>query len=192
MALALSSGELTKKCEDLSFKLSVSEQETIRKNLELKDKDNNLSQQEQKIKDYELLLRQNDENLANCQRIINTKSDQIEQLERKQSDLIQLSAQTQTKIVQLEDSLLPSQTRIKELETQIQQLTASNPNSQELSRLKAELTSLRSFSSKEIASLKSQLQQAKLKEQVLLQKIQALTSKKAKEISTETTTNNSA
>jgi DNA repair exonuclease SbcCD ATPase subunit len=195
-ALALSTGLLTQQCENLTTKLTTAEQKAQHKQLELeikenllKDKDNNLSQQEQQIKNYQALLRKSEENLSKSQQIIQQKSDQLDQLEKEKSNLADLLAQAEEKISQLESSLLTANNQIQELELKIKDLEANNPHSTELVKLKQELTQLKSSSQSELNSLKNQLQQAQLSEERLQQQLHALTSKLAQE--QETIPNNS-
>lgn len=182
--LTIASGLLSKQCEDLTTELTSTQQESQhrqfelqRKESELKEKNNTLSEQEQQIKNYQSLLRNFEEQQTKCQRILTEKSNQLEQIDQARNNLADLLDQAEEKISNLEDSLLISHTRTSELESQIKNLEQKGDNSNELTRLKQELSTLKSNSQSEINSLKNLLQQAQIKENKLQQKIQALNSK---------------
>ncbi|CAH1756526.1 15469_t:CDS:2 [Entrophospora sp. SA101] len=143
-ALAVSSGLLTQQCEDLSKKLTASEQKEAQTKLEKEIQVNLLQQkdQEEKIKNYQNILRQAEANLTNCQKIITTKSEELTKLEEEKEKINEELETAQEKIKDLETNFLASQTKIMELEARIQELEKDNSNSQELEKIKKELQSL--------------------------------------------------
>ncbi|CAJ0830302.1 1816_t:CDS:2 [Entrophospora sp. SA101] len=147
-ALAVSSGLLTQQCEDLSKKLTASEQKEAQTKLEKEIQVNLLQQkdQEEKIKNYQNILRQAEANLTNCQKIITTKSEELTKLEEEKEKINEELETAQEKIKDLETNFLASQTKIMELEARIQELEKDN----------------------------TELAQIKLKEKQLAEKIQAL------------------
>ncbi|CAJ0761183.1 12387_t:CDS:2, partial [Entrophospora sp. SA101] len=140
-ALAVSSGLLTQQCEDLSKKLTASEQKEAQTKLEKEIQVNLLQQkdQEEKIKNYQNILRQAEANLTNCQKIITTKSEELTKLEEEKEKINEELETAQEKIKDLETNFLASQTKIMELEARIQELEKDNSNSQELEKIKKEL-----------------------------------------------------
>ncbi|CAJ0865752.1 13937_t:CDS:2 [Entrophospora sp. SA101] len=151
-ALAVSSGLLTQQCEDLSKKLTASEQKEAQTKLEKEIQVNLLQQkdQEEKIKNYQNILRQAEANLTNCQKIITTKSEELTKLEEEKEKINEELETAQEKIKDLETNFLASQTKIMELEARIQELEKDN----------------------------TELAQIKLKEKQLAEKIQALTAER--------------
>jgi chromosome segregation ATPase len=122
-------------------------------------------------------LRSHDQTITESQHQLTALQDQLDQLEKEKSNLADLLEQAEEKISQLESSLLTANNQIQELELKIKDLETNHPHSTELVKLKQELIQLKSSSQSELNSLKNQLQQAKLSEEQLQQKLQALTSK---------------
>ncbi|CAG8792230.1 14619_t:CDS:2, partial [Racocetra persica] len=170
------------------------EQEVEQKRLEAEIRSNLIREQGEKIRqqsgqidNYQRLLRISEDNLKKCQGIIQQKEQQLEELE-KEKDLIgeELSL-ANSKIQELESTLLAANGKMGRLEARIRELESKGDNSEELERLKKELAaekqksqSERSKSQSEINRLKQELQQTKLREEQLAQKIKELGAKTVK------------
>lgn len=114
-------------------------------------------------------------------------------MEQEKNELVEKLEQTESKIKELQGSLLTAGSKILQLEARIKELEQNNLNSSEsrqasagqLTKLRKELNVLKNNSQQEINQLKSQLQQAKIKEIQLTQKIQQFLTKKESKLTNE-------
>jgi chromosome segregation ATPase len=185
--LAVSTGLLTQQVENLTNQLTESEQlaeknrleSEIRSNL-IREQGDKITQQEQQITSYQNLLRTSEENLSNCQKIILQKSEQLEQLDKEKNLIAEELELANGRIKELEQALLSANSKIRELEARIKELQKNDTNSEELSKLRQELSNQKSKSQSEITRLKSELNQTKLREEALAEKIKELGKKPVK------------
>jgi len=181
-ALAISSGLLTSKIEDLSTKLLEAEEKArlekeIQSNL-IREQENKVSEQEKQLTNYQNLLKISEENIKKAGEAIRKKEAQLESLEKEKNLIAEELDLASSKIEEMEKELLASDSKIRELENKIRELEG---NPLQLEKVKKELEEERKKSerekdkfAKEIERLRKELAKTKIREEELEEKVKEL------------------